>query len=180
MNDQNRSRGPVVGTSNKVLVSACLLGREVRYDGKDSPVKSASGLQWLAAMHRAQRLVAVCPEVGGGLSVPRPPAELVGGDGLAFWRGQARVISVEGLDVSAEFERGACLALELARRHQVCAAVLKARSPSCGGASVYDGSFEGRLIPGQGVTAALLRWAGVAVFTDEELDQARAFVEARG
>lgn len=160
----------------RVLVSACLLGREVRYDGKASRVAGEQGQAWLREMQQAGRLVMVCPEVVGGLAVPRPPAELVGGDGEAFWRGEARVMTEAGEDVSEAFARGAQVALKLAKRHRVCAAVLKARSPSCGGAAVYDGTFSGRLVAGQGVSAALLRRAGIQVFDEEELDAAQRFV----
>ncbi|RVU42499.1 DUF523 domain-containing protein [Lujinxingia sediminis] len=164
------------GGSGRILVSACLLGREVRYDGRASGVGEEEGRRWLRRMQEEGRVVMVCPEVSGGLGVPRPPAELVGGDGEAFWRGEARVLTRDGQDVSAAFEKGAQVALELAQRHGVCAAVLKARSPSCGGAAVYDGSFQGRLVAGQGVSAALLRRAGIQVFNEEELDAARRFV----
>ncbi|TXD37156.1 DUF523 domain-containing protein [Lujinxingia vulgaris] len=168
------------GAEGRILVSACLLGKEVRYDGRASRVGEDQGRRWLRQMQEEGRVVMVCPEVSGGLGVPRPPAELVGGDGEAFWRGEARVVTRDGEDVSAAFARGAEVALELAQRHGVCAAVLKARSPSCGGAAVYDGSFEGRLVAGQGVSAALLRRAGIQVFSEEELDAARRFVERGG
>ncbi|TXD34301.1 DUF523 domain-containing protein [Lujinxingia vulgaris] len=168
------------GAAGRILVSACLLGREVRYDGRASRVEEDEGSRWLQRMQEQGRVVMVCPEVSGGLGVPRPPAELVGGDGEAFWRGEARVMTREGQDVSAAFEQGARVALELAQRHGVCAAVLKARSPSCGGAAVYDGRFQGRLVAGQGVSAALLRRAGIQVFSEEELDAARRFVEGDG
>ncbi|HEY0839171.1 MAG TPA: DUF523 domain-containing protein [Vulgatibacter sp.] len=158
----------------KILISACLLGERVRYDGRDA----RAGVALLDGWREEGRLVAICPEVAGGLPVPRPAAEIVGGRGAEVWAGSARVVTAAGDDVTAHFLAGARAALALARRHGVRVAVLKERSPSCGSSSVHDGSFAGRRVPGMGVTTALLRAEGVQVFSDEELEQAAAFVEA--
>lgn len=151
----------------KVLVSACLLGQPVRYDGR------ASGHPDLLQRWQAEgRVVPLCPEVAGGLSTPRPPAEIAGGQGGQVLDGQAQVLTVTGEDVSAAFMAGAQLALALVRRHGIGVAVLKSGSPSCGNRLTYDGSFTGIKVTGEGVTTALLRREGVLVFSELELDQA--------
>lgn len=156
--------------ATKLLVSACLLGRPVRYDGRSSAFQER-----LAELQRRGRVVAFCPEVAGGLLVPRPPAEIVGGDGKDVWSGAAWVVTRDGSDVSEAFLRGARLALALAQEHGVVAAVLKARSPSCGNAQIYDGSHTGMLVDGMGVTAALLMEHGIEVFNEDQLDALEGF-----
>lgn len=151
----------------KVLVSACLLGQPVRYDGR-----SSGHPDLLQVWQREGRVVPLCPEVAGGLPTPRPPAEIPGGQGGAVLDGEARVVTVQGEDVSAEFLAGARLALELVRRHGIRVAVLKSGSPSCGNRQVYDGAFSGSKIDGEGVTSALLRREGVQVFSELELEEA--------
>lgn len=136
-----------------ILVSACLLGTPCNHEGGHS---RRAAVEALATTHR---LVPICPEVCGGLSTPRPAAERIGD----------RVINVEGDDVSAAYERGARAAVELARAVGARRAVLKARSPSCGSAQIYDGSFSRTLIEGEGTTAAALRAAGVEVISEEDL-----------
>ena len=153
---------------HKVLVSACLLGQPVRYDGR------ASGHPDLLQRWQAEgRVVPLCPEVAGGLPTPRPPAEILGGQGGAVLDGAAVVVTVGGDDVSAAFLAGARQALALVRRHGIRVAVLKAGSPSCGNRLTYDGSFRGMKLPGEGVTTALLRREGVLVFSELELEQAQ-------
>lgn len=105
----------------------------------------------------------VCPEVDGGLGTPRPPAEVVGGDGADVLAGRARVVTGDGRDVTAEYLDGARKALDAARRTGASKAILKARSPSCGSGEIYDGSFSRTLAAGDGVTAALLRANGIQV-----------------
>jgi len=156
----------------KVLVSACLLGRRVRWDGDGNLVEHPVLARW----RREGRVVAICPEVEGQLGVPRPPAEIVGGDGEAVLDGRARVVTDEGADVTDAFLRGARAALESARANDVCVAVLKARSPSCGADGIYDGSFSSTLQDGVGVTVALLRRHGIEVFDESELDVADAWI----
>lgn len=157
----------------KILVSRCLLGHQVRYDG------GAHGpFALLARWQQEGRLVALCPEVAGGLPTPRPPAEIPGGQGGLVLDGQRPVLTVDGEDVSAAFLAGAEIALELVQQHGIRLAVLKARSPSCGNRENYDGSFSGTRVSGEGVTAALLRRAGVQVFSEEELEAAAAALAA--
>lgn len=110
-----------------------------------------------------------CPEVDGGLGTPRPAAEIVGGDGHDVLDGKARVVTEGGRDVTAEYVRGAELALAAARAAGATTAILKSRSPSCGRGRIYDGSFTRTAVVGDGVTAALLQRNGIEVLTDEEI-----------
>ncbi|MQG92331.1 DUF523 domain-containing protein [Pseudomonas sp. MN1F] len=152
----------------KVLVSACLLGQPVRYDGR------ASGHPDLLQQWQAEgRVLPLCPEVAGGLPTPRPPAEIPGGQGAQVLDGGVQVLTVAGEDVTAQFLAGAQQALALVRQHGIRVAVLKAGSPSCGNHLTYDGTFSGVKVPGAGVTTALLRREGVQVFSELELEQAR-------
>ncbi|UVL56574.1 DUF523 domain-containing protein [Pseudomonas sp. B21-035] len=152
---------------HKVLVSACLLGQPVRYDGR------ASGHPELLQQWQNQgRIVPLCPEVAGGLATPRPPAEIPGGQGAAVLEGDTQVLTVTGEDVSVQFLAGAQRALELVRRHGIRIAVLKSGSPSCGNLLTYDGTFSGTKVTGEGVTVALLRREGVQVFSELELEAA--------
>ncbi len=153
----------------KILVSRCLLGQRVRYDG------GANGPFALLERWQAQgRVVPLCPEVAGGLSTPRAPAEIAGGQGAQVLEGRIPVLTVEGDDVSAAFIAGAKQALALVAQHGIHIALLKARSPSCGNRENYDGTFSGTKVAGEGVTAAALRRMGVQVFSEEELPAAEA------
>ncbi|MGW5875947.1 DUF523 domain-containing protein [Nocardiopsis terrae] len=153
----------------KVLVSACLMGRRVRYDGQAKPVGDDTVTRW----REEGRLVVHCPEIAGGLPVPRPPAEIEpGADAADVLAGRARILTPEGADVTGPFVSGARSALATARSQGVVVALLKESSPSCGLHEVYDGTFEGRKVPGEGVTAHLLREHGVAVFNENEVARA--------
>lgn len=155
-----------------MLVSSCLAGRPVRYDGAARSVSSGLFDRWRAE----GRLVPVCPEISGGLPVPRPPAEIVGGDGTAVLDGTASVVTNTGEDVTAAFLKGAQQALDTAQRAGARVAVLKESSPSCGTARIYDGTFTGKAIPGHGVTTALLERAGIRVFTEDDLEAAASYL----
>ncbi|MEV4223872.1 MULTISPECIES: DUF523 domain-containing protein [unclassified Nonomuraea] len=156
-----------------ILVSACLMGRRVRYDGG---AKTSSD-ERLAAWWREGRLVPFCPEVEGGLAIPRPAAEIEGGaGGAAVLAGTARVLAADGSDVTAEFVAGARAALAAARDAGARLAVLKEGSPSCGALAIYDGTFAGRRVAGQGVTTALLEEHGIRVFTEEQVAEAAAYL----
>ena len=153
----------------KLLVSRCLLGHKVRYDG------GAHGpFDLLQHWQDEGRIVALCPEVAGGLPTPRQPAEIPGGQGANVLDGSQPVLSNLGENVTSAFVAGAEAALRLVRQHGLRVAVLKARSPSCGNSHTYDGSFSGNLVEGEGVTAALLRRAGVQVFNEGQLAEAAA------
>ena len=144
-----------------ILISACLLGVCCRYDGESKPI-----MQTVALMER-YHLVPVCPEQLGGLPTPREPSERQG----------CAVVMKSGTDVTAQYRRGAEAALRLcrltgceARLYGCKAAVLKERSPSCGSGRIYDGTFSGRLTSGDGVTAALLKENGIAVYDESEIE----------
>jgi uncharacterized protein YbbK (DUF523 family) len=157
----------------KILVSRCLLGHRVRYDGGASgPFDQLQ--QWIAE----GRVVPLCPEVAGGLPTPRAAAEIPGGQGVEVLDGSARVITTEGEDVSAEFLSGARQALALVQLHGIRIAVLKANSPSCGNLLTYDGTFSGVKVSGEGVTAALLSRHGVRVFNESQLAEAASALAA--
>ena len=151
------------GDERPILVSACLAGRACRYDGSSNKAEGVAGLV------AAGQPVAVCPEVAGGLSTPRPPAEIVGGTGEDVLAGRARVVTRDGDDVTSQYVEGARRALAAAQAAGARAAILKARSPSCGSGRVRDGSFSGGLVAGDGVTAALLRSHGITVLSEEDL-----------
>lgn len=137
----------------KVLISACLLGVNCRYDGGNCRVSIPN--DWA--------LVPFCPEMAGGLGAPRYPAEITGGDGNDVLAGRARVINSLGKDVTEEYIAGAQAALAICRKEGVTRAILKSRSPSCGLSQIYDGSHQKVLRPGPGVCAALLGQHGIKV-----------------
>lgn len=157
---------------HKVLVSACLLGQPVRYDGGTHGPFAA-----LRHWQQEGRVVALCPEVAGGLPTPRAAAEIVGGQGAQVLDGLIALYNVTGSDVSHAFVAGAQQAERLVREHGLQIAILKARSPSCGNQQTYDGSFSGRLVAGEGVTAAALRRVGVQVFNESQLAEAEQALE---
>jgi len=146
----------------KILVSSCLLGEQVRYNGGAATSDDPLLRRWQAE----GRAVSFCPEVAGGLGTPRPRAERVG----------VRVLTEHGDDVSAAYARGAELALETARKHRIRVAVLKDGSPSCGSSVVHDGTFSGRQVRGAGATTDALRAAGVAVFSERQIADAAAYL----
>jgi len=157
---------------NKLLVSACLLGDPVRYDGRSKPLHDED----LDRLLEQGRVIRFCPEVGGGLPVPRPAAEIQGGDGAAVIAGVATVQTRDGEDVSDYFIAGAEQALALCRQQQVKVAVLSEASPSCGSGQIYDGSFTRRSVAASGVTTALLRQHGIAVFNQHQLGDAISYL----
>ena len=138
-----------------ILVSACLLGVRCRYDGASKPNEAVVRL-----MER-HTLIPVCPEQLGGLATPRPPAERQGD----------AVCTQSGTDVTEQYRRGAEEALRLCRLYGCQAAVLKERSPSCGCGEIYDGTFTGTLIAGNGVTAELLLEHGVPVYGESRISE---------
>ena len=143
-----------------VLVSACLLGENCKWDGGNNRNER------VIAFCAGRDVVPVCPEVAGGLPVPRTPSEILDG----------RVVARDGADVDAAFRRGAQASLALYGGKPIDLAVLKARSPSCGKGCVYDGSFSGTLVPGDGVFAAMLKERGVPVFTEAETAESEEWI----
>ena len=138
--------------SSPILVSACLLGVPCRYDGKGQADER------ITALAKVRHLIPVCPEQLGGLPTPRPSAERHG----------TRVLTRDDRDVTAPFQRGAEETLRLSRLFSCRIAILKANSPSCGSGQIYDGCFCGRLIPGDGITAALLKQDGLTVLSEKD------------
>lgn len=137
----------------KILVSRCLLGENCTYRGDSNFCEKA------LALSEKYELIPVCPEEDGGLPTPRDPSERAGD----------KVISKTGKDVTAEFEKGAEIALKIALENGVKLAVMKARSPSCGSGVIYDGTFTGTKINGDGVAAEALKKHGIQVITEEEI-----------
>lgn len=135
------------------ICSACLLGVKCRYDGKSKTDDKVISLA------KKETLIPVCPEQLGGLSTPREPAE----------QKEGKVITKSGKDITENFERGAEQVLELAKLFNTKVAILKQRSPACGCGQIYDGSFTGTIIKGDGVTASLLKSKGIKIITEEDL-----------
>lgn len=135
----------------RYLISACLCGQACRYDGQARPATALARLveQGLALL--------ICPEVDGGLPIPRTPCE----------RQAGRVIDQNGQDRTQAYQAGAEHALALAQKYHITTAILKERSPSCGSSQIYDGTFSHTRIPGMGVTAELLRQNGITVYSEE-------------
>ena len=148
----------------RILVSQCLYGgATVRYDGSEKAETDPLFLKW----KEEGRLVPVCPEVAGGLAVPRPPAQIREG----------RVVTESGDDVTENYERGAEKALETAVEHDVAFAIFKQKSPSCGSRYIYDGTFTGKLKEGRGIAADRLAKAGFRVFGEDEMEDAAEYVK---
>lgn len=158
---------------HKILVSSCLLGCKVRYDGDSNLVTDEIFESW----RDEGRLVSVCPETAGGLPILRSACEIVGGDGRTILVNKAKVLSKIGEDFSAEYIKGAEAALELVKKHSIKIAVLKKNSPSCGNQQIYDGTFSNNKMDGYGVTASLLMQNDVKVFNEDQLLQANQFLE---
>lgn len=135
------------------IVSACLCGEKTRYDGK---IHITEKVKKLVDEGRA---IMVCPEVDGGLSVPRLPCEIKDG----------RVINTEGEDKTDCFLKGAYKTLEIAKKYGIKKAILKEKSPSCGSKFIYDGTFNKNLIPGEGITTNILRFNGIEVISDDDV-----------
>jgi uncharacterized protein YbbK (DUF523 family) len=139
------------------LVSACLLGVNCNFEGKNW--QNANVLSEFAK----GGLFPICPEVLGGLPVPRVPAEIQGGGGADVLDGKVKVVNMEGVDVTCQFLKGAEAVVRIAQAVGAKEALLTEKSPSCGCGKIFDGSFEGKFVAGDGVTAALLMRSGVKV-----------------
>lgn len=151
---------------SKILLSACLAGFKVRYNGSDKPLNDITLLRW----RNQGRLVVCCPELAAGFATPRPSAEIVPmANGAAVIARQARVMESSGGDVTEQYLFGAHLALATAHRHGCRFALLTDGSPSCGSLFIHDGTFSGQTKTGSGVTAELLRQHGIDVFSDRQL-----------
>jgi len=151
----------------RILISACLMGHSVRYDGGSKLLVHPAIERW----RDEGRLVAICPEVSAGMPVPRPAAEIEEArTGAEVLEGKARVLEMNGEDVTGAFRRAAENALALALETNCSFALLIDGSPSCGSGFIYDGTFSGERVRGEGVTAALLRRNGIEIYSDGEID----------
>ena len=153
---------------SKILVSACLMGEHVRYDGKHSLISHPVLAEW----QQQGRLISTCPEMAGGLQTPRAPAEIQHHFPIL-------IQDCNGIDVTPEFLAGAEHTVELSQHNACCCALMKANSPSCGNRKIYDGSFSGTLTKGAGIAAQELTRAGIPVFNEHEIDLLIAFVQAQ-
>jgi len=145
-----------------ILVSSCLAGLKVRYNGTDSLDDRISKLI------EENKAFTVCPELLGGFSTPRQPAEIIGGDGEDVLDGKAKVVEKGGKDVTKLYLTGAYETLDIAKKMNATLVVLKENSPSCGSSMIYNGDFKGNKIVGNGVTSALLKRNGIQVLSEEQ------------
>jgi len=148
-----------------IIVSACLLGVNCRYDGKNCENKEVK--EYL----KDKNYVLVCPEQLGGLSTPRLPSELKCRSGEETYQSSGRVVDSQGRDVTKEFIKGAEETLKIARIFGAKIALLKSRSPSCGSEYIYSGDFDGKLKKGMGVTASLLKKNGILILSEENFHE---------
>ena len=142
-------------TKEKLLISACLLGDNVKYNGKNNKID-------ISKLKNKYELIPICPEVEGGLPTPRPPSEIVSNNPL-------RIINISKVDVTRYFLKGAKKALNICKNLNIKKALLKENSPSCGKNFIYDGSFSKTLKAGQGVTVALLIKNSIKIFNENEI-----------
>ena len=143
-------------------ISACLGGCLCRYDGQQ---KEIPALKKLVEQGQAKM---ICPEVLGGLPIPRDPAEIKGGDGFDVWSGKAQVITDKGENVTEQFKKGAQLAFKKLKEQGIDQLILKEKSPSCGSQLIYDGTFSGVKKEGFGVAAAYFQLQGFSILSDEK------------
>jgi uncharacterized protein YbbK (DUF523 family) len=156
-------------TGSRLLLSACLAGCKCNYKASAASVYATDALFWESLFSRF-KVLTVCPEQQGGMPTPRIPCELQA-SARQIIAGSGKVLNREGVDMTACFIKGAEEALRFARLHCADLVVLKSRSPSCGTARVYDGTFSGHLIPGAGVAGELLRSSGFNVVDESEFYQ---------
>jgi len=145
--------------SQKILISACLLGHDVKYDGKNNSILENPFIKKLLSL---DMVISFCPEVEGGLPIPRLKSEIINN----------KVINIEKKDVTKEFLLGAEKTLEIVQKNDIKIAIMKSKSPSCGRDFIYDGRFTKSLIQGDGVTVRALKEIGVKVFMEDELEEA--------
>ena len=138
----------------KIMVSACLLGRNCKYSGGNN--RNEAVIRYL----QDKEYIPVCPEVEAGMPVPRPPVEIRDG----------RVVSIEGKDLDAVYRKGVSKVMEILEKEDIGLAILKAKSPTCGVHEIYDGTFTGKKIPGQGILAQALQKAGIPIVDEKDIE----------
>lgn len=150
---------------DKILISRCFLGHNVRYNNIVTTLKHPL----LALWQQQNRFISICPEVSGGLTVPREPAEIK--------LHSDKVITTSGIDVTEQFQLGAKQALLLCQQHSIRFALLKESSPSCGSTLIYDGSFTNNKIEGKGLTSRLLTQHNIKVFSENQLERLEGLLD---
>jgi len=145
----------------KIMVSACLLGYNVKYDGKNN--LNSELIDFLADYE----VISICPEIMGGLTIPRIASEIK----------DDKVINKDGIDVTKEFYEGAKKTLELAKENNIKVAILKKNSPSCGSNNIYDGTFTHTLVNGDGITAKLLKENGIMVLNEDNYQELKGVLD---
>jgi len=160
----------------KILISSCLLGEDVRYDGANSSIIHSSSNSFFSKelfmdILCENEIYSFCPEVSGGLGIPRSPSEIISVEKPFI------VKNKEQKDVTINFLLGAKKALDLCKLEDIQVALLKSKSPSCGNKNIYDGTFSGNIIQGQGLTAKLLMENGIKVFNENELKELVGFLK---
>lgn len=160
----------------KILVSSCLLGEDVRYDGANSSVAfdpkfSFSTKEMFMDILCENEIYSFCPEVEGGLSVPRVPAEIISA------KKPFKILTQKGDDVTINFLLGAKKALDICKQEDIKVALLKSNSPSCGNINTYDGTFSGKLIESSGITAKLLMENEITVFNENQIKELKKFIK---
>ncbi len=150
--------------TQKILISACLLGQNVKYDGNNNSILNNS---FIKKLYDLDMLVPFCPEVEGGLPIPRVPVEII----------DNKAINQDGEDKTYYFQKGAEKTLELCKQNKIKYAIMKFRSPSCGSKQIYDGTFSHTLIDGDGICTKLLKKSGIEVFSEKELDALERLVK---
>jgi uncharacterized protein YbbK (DUF523 family) len=146
------------------LISACLLGIRCAWSGDDKYKNNRS-----IELSKVETLIPICPEQLGGLSTPRAPQEIQGGTGDDVLDNKCRVLNKNGEDVTEQFIKGAKETLNIAWQFNIKKFITKSESPSCGCGQIYDGTFSGKLMGGDGVTTALLRRNGIGIIPEEDL-----------
>lgn len=157
------------------MISACLLGLTVRYNGTGFEINNEIIEQW----QKEGRLILYCPETNAGLPTPRFQAEINGLDGKDVILGNGKVIDINGNDVTNCFIKGALEALQIVKQYRVKYAIFKDGSPSCGCRHIYDGTFSGKKKYGNGVMTALLKRYKICVFNEREIKKVHSLLQKR-
>ncbi len=154
--------------TGKILISACLIGQKVRYDGRCNRIRRDIIAKW----QQSGLLVPICPEVTGGLPTPRNPAELQPGKTASdILSGKGRILDNTGTDVTDQFVIGAKITLDLAIANNCRYGLMKEASPSCGCNYIHSGKFDGQTKIGKGITAALLQQNGIEIFSETGIEK---------
>ena len=144
----------------KILVSSCLCGKKCRYNG------SCVNNDYIKNLKK-EEIIEACPELLGGLGIPRESCEIVGGNAKDVWNDKAKILSKTGIDFTEQYKLGSNKVLEITLKNKIKKAILKQNSPSCGYGKIYDGTFSGNKIKGNGILAELLEKNGITIISVE-------------